>query len=57
MQVIPEERKDQRYWTRRQRNNTAAKRSRDARRLKENQIVLRANFLEKEVLTGDRGYF
>lgn len=27
----------------------AAKRSRDARRLKENQIALRAGFLEKEV--------
>ncbi|XP_043201847.1 hepatic leukemia factor-like isoform X3 [Amphibalanus amphitrite] len=47
-QIVPDERKDQRYWTRRQRNNTAAKRSRDARRLKENQIALRANFLEKE---------
>ncbi|XP_037070560.1 hepatic leukemia factor-like [Pollicipes pollicipes] len=47
-QVVPDERKDQKYWTRRERNNFAAKRSRDARRLKENQIVLRANFLEKE---------
>jgi len=27
----------------------AAKRSRDARRMKENQIALRAGFLEKEV--------
>ena len=27
----------------------AAKRSRDARRLKENQIAMRAGFLEKEV--------
>ncbi|KAF0286912.1 Transcription factor VBP [Amphibalanus amphitrite] len=48
VQVVPDEAKDQKYWTRRERNNYAAKRSREARRLKENQIVLRANFLEKE---------
>jgi len=29
----------------------AAKRSRDARRVKENQIAMRANFLEKEVVS------
>ncbi|KAL0179619.1 hypothetical protein M9458_025061, partial [Cirrhinus mrigala] len=29
-------------------NNIAAKRSRDARRLKENQITVRAAFLERE---------
>lgn len=45
---VPEERKDNRYWTRRRKNNIAAKRSRDARRSKENQIVLRASFLEQE---------
>ena len=39
---------DEKYWTRRKKNNVAAKRSRDARRLKENQITLRAAFLEKE---------
>ena len=33
---------------RRKKNNVAAKRSRDARRLKENQIAIRAGFLEKE---------
>ena len=43
-----DEEKDERYWSRRQKNNMAAKRSRDARRIKENQIALRANFLEKE---------
>ena len=42
--------KDERYWHRRQKNNVAAKRSRDARRIKENQIALRASFLEKQVL-------
>lgn len=43
------EMKDEKYWARRRKNNMAAKRSRDARRLKENQIAMRANFLEKEV--------
>ncbi|KAF3845934.1 hypothetical protein F7725_003012 [Dissostichus mawsoni] len=45
---IPEDLKDDRYWMRRRKNNVAAKRSRDARRLKENQIAIRASFLEKE---------
>ncbi|XP_062475885.1 D site-binding protein-like, partial [Pezoporus occidentalis] len=45
---VPEEQKDERYWSRRSRNNAAAKRSRDARRLKENQISVRAAFLERE---------
>lgn len=39
---------DDKYWARRRKNNMAAKRSRDARRLKENQIAIRAGFLEKE---------
>ncbi|GCC37793.1 hypothetical protein chiPu_0016300 [Chiloscyllium punctatum] len=45
---VPPEQKDDRYWARRKKNNVAAKRSRDARRLKENQITVRAAFLEKE---------
>ncbi|XP_028325605.1 D site albumin promoter binding protein b isoform X2 [Gouania willdenowi] len=40
--------KDDKYWTRRYKNNEAAKRSRDARRLKENQISVRAAYLERE---------
>lgn len=40
--------KDERYWQRRKKNNIAAKRSRDARRVKENQIAMRAAFLENE---------
>ena len=40
--------KDEAYWERRRKNNEAAKRSRDARRLKENEIAVRANFLEQE---------
>ncbi|OCT70780.1 D site-binding protein [Xenopus laevis] len=45
---VPHEQKDEKYWNRRYKNNEAAKRSRDARRLKENQITVRAAFLEKE---------
>uniref|UniRef100_UPI0037E97638 HLF transcription factor, PAR bZIP family member b isoform X1 n=1 Tax=Semicossyphus pulcher TaxID=241346 RepID=UPI0037E97638 len=46
---MPEDLKqDDKYWARRRKNNMAAKRSRDARRLKENQIAIRASFLEKE---------
>ncbi|XP_053194659.1 TEF transcription factor, PAR bZIP family member b isoform X2 [Scomber japonicus] len=45
---VPEEQKDDKYWCRRKKNNVAAKRSRDARRLKENQITVRASFLERE---------
>ncbi|XP_067285491.1 TEF transcription factor, PAR bZIP family member a isoform X2 [Pseudorasbora parva] len=45
---VPEEKKDDKYWNRRKKNNVAAKRSRDARRLKENQITVRAAFLERE---------
>jgi leukemia factor-related protein len=47
---VPDGLKDEKYWARRRKNNMAAKRSRDARRMKENQIALRAGFLEKEVL-------
>uniref|UniRef100_A0A1B6CYY9 BZIP domain-containing protein n=1 Tax=Clastoptera arizonana TaxID=38151 RepID=A0A1B6CYY9_9HEMI len=49
-QFVPDGLKDEKYWARRRKNNMAAKRSRDARRLKENQIALRAGFLEKENL-------
>ncbi|XP_077445994.1 D site albumin promoter binding protein a [Stigmatopora argus] len=46
--LVPNEHKDEKYWNRRVKNNEAAKRSRDARRLKENQISVRAAFLERE---------
>ncbi|KAG5264452.1 hypothetical protein AALO_G00253930 [Alosa alosa] len=46
--LVPDEQKDEKYWCRRVKNNEAAKRSRDARRLKENQITVRAAFLERE---------
>ncbi|KAK9509259.1 hypothetical protein O3M35_006611 [Rhynocoris fuscipes] len=45
---IPEEQKDERYYERRKRNNQAAKKSRDARRMREDQIALRASMLEHE---------
>jgi len=45
---VPDELKDEKYWARRRKNNLAAKRSRDARRMKENQIAVRADFLERE---------
>ncbi len=37
-QMVLESCKDDRYWERRRKNNMAAKRSRDARRAKENQV-------------------
>lgn len=46
--IIPCDMKDDKYWQRRKKNNIAAKRSRDARRMKENHIALRAGYLEKE---------
>ncbi|KAF5277125.1 hypothetical protein FQA39_LY06363 [Lamprigera yunnana] len=49
-QFVPDDLKDDKYWARRRKNNLAAKRSRDARRMKENQIALRAGYLEKEVM-------
>ena len=53
-QFVPDDLKDDKYWARRRKNNMAAKRSRDARRMKENQIALRAGFLEKEVRRHNR---
>ncbi|XP_060777662.1 D site albumin promoter binding protein b isoform X2 [Neoarius graeffei] len=46
--LVPDNLKDDKYWSRRLKNNEAAKRSRDARRVKENQISVRAAFLERE---------
>ncbi|CAH1373685.1 hypothetical protein MTP99_015062 [Tenebrio molitor] len=45
---IPEEQKDEKYFERRRRNNQAAKKSRDARKMREDQIALRATILEHE---------
>lgn len=40
--------KDRRYWEKRQRNNASAKRSRDARRVRELETQIRAEYLEDE---------
>lgn len=47
-QFVPDDMKNNKYWAKRTKNNEAAKRSREARRLKENQIAMRARFLEEE---------
>lgn len=36
---IPEEQKDDKYFERRRRNNQAAKKSRDARKIREDQVI------------------
>ena len=48
---VPQDSKDDKYWEKREKNNIAARRSREARRLKENQIALRTAYLEKENAT------
>ncbi|PSN52006.1 hypothetical protein C0J52_06112 [Blattella germanica] len=45
---IPDEQKDEKYYERRKRNNQAAKKSRDARKIREDQIAFRATMLEHE---------
>merc|ERR1719402_329128 len=47
-QLVRDEDKDDKYWDKRRKNNQAAKRSREARRSRENQISMRAGFLEKD---------
>lgn len=42
--------KDSAYWERRRKNNEAAKRSRDARRAREQEVAVKAQFLEQENL-------
>ena len=44
--MVPTHEKNDKYWERREKNNVAAKRSREARRLRENQIAMRTAFLE-----------
>ncbi len=45
---VPEEHKDATYWEKRKKNNESAKRSRDARRQKEQQIGFKVVALEEE---------
>jgi len=49
--LVRVEDKDDKYWDKRRKNNMAAKRSREARRSRENQISLRASYLEKDNAT------
>merc|ERR1719436_1414766 len=42
MVAVPEEHKDEKYWEKRLKNKEATRRSREAKRLKQNQIALRA---------------
>lgn len=44
---IPEEQKDEKYFERRKRNNEAAKKSRDARKMREDRVRTFQNCLEK----------
>ena len=46
--AITEEAKDEKYWEMRLKNMEASRRSREAKRIKDNQIMLRAAHLEKE---------
>merc|ERR1719234_649298 len=48
MVAVPEEHKDEKYWEKRIKNKEATRRSREAKRLKQNQIALRAAHLERE---------
>merc|ERR1712045_100984 len=48
MVAVPEEHKDEKYWEKRLKNKEATRRSREAKRLKQNQIALRAAHLERE---------
>ena len=45
-----EQQRDGSYWDKRKKNNESAKRSREARRMKEEQIALRVVYLEQENL-------
>lgn len=45
---IPNEQKDAKYFERRRRNNEAAKKSRDARKLREDQVLFRNTHCTKK---------
>ena len=53
--LVPQDKKTREYWERRQRNNVAARRSREERRNKELETYQKMKFLEKEneLLKGD----
>lgn len=45
---IPDEQKDDKYYERRKRNNQAAKKSRDARKIREDHVCLNCLLFELE---------
>ena len=45
---MPEDSKDEKYWRRRAKNNEAAKRSREAKRQKEDEVLHKVEELESE---------
>ena len=45
---MPEDSKDEKYWRRRAKNNEAAKRSREAKRQKEDEVLHKVEALESE---------
>lgn len=45
---VPVEHKDMSYWEKRRKNNESAKKSRDSKREKENQMAVRITYLERE---------
>lgn len=47
---VPDEQKDEQYWEKRRRNNVAAKRSRDAKKMRDSEMAMMANSLEQENL-------
>ena len=48
--AVPDEMKDTGYWDKRLKNNDSAKRSRESRRFKEEQIAMRVVYLEQDNL-------
>lgn len=47
---IPDEQKDEKYYERRKRNNQAAKKSRDARKIREDHVRTKINFFFQDFL-------
>ena len=45
---MPEDSKDEKYWRRRAKNNEAAKKSREAKRQKEDEVLHKVEHLESE---------
>jgi hypothetical protein len=46
--LVPDEKKDDKYWNRRFRNTEATRKSRETKRIKTNKVLLRVAYLEQE---------